>query len=81
MTPPTPTPEQVAKNIAHAKEHGYYLLCGGRYTMELEREWSSILGIVPHDYSIAWALEDVDLESVAEEQAHDHYEAIHEAMD
>ena len=81
MTPPTPTPEQVAKNISHAKEHGYYLLCGGRYTMELEREWSSILGIVPNDYSIAWALEDVDLESVAEEQAQDHYEAIREAMD
>ena len=49
--------------------------------MELEREWDSILRIVPHDYSVAWSLEDVDLESLALEQAQDHYEAMREGMD
>ena len=81
MTPPTPTPEQVAKNRAHAKEHGYYLLCGGRYTMELAREWCSILDIVPEQFAQAWALEDIDIEQIAEEQAQDNYLAMREAMD
>ena len=78
---PQPTPEQIEKNKAHAKEHGFYLLCNGRYSMELDREWDSILRIVPHDYSIAWSLEDVDLESLALEQAQDHYESMREGMD
>ena len=81
MTPPTPTPEQVANNIAEAKKNGYHLLCGGRFTWHLEREWDSILSIVPEEYAEARALANVDLESIAEEQAQDHYESIREAMD
>ena len=26
----------------------------GKYTFELEREWNSILDIVPNDYRVAW---------------------------
>jgi len=42
------------ENKQHALEHGYDLICDGKYTFELEREWSSILGIVPDDYRVAW---------------------------
>jgi len=49
--------------------------------MELEREWASILGIVPEGYAQAWALEDIDIEQIAEEQAQDNYLAMREAMD
>ena len=81
MTPPTPTPEQIASNIAHAKKNGYYLLCGGRYTMELEREWWSFLDIVPEQFAQAWALDGIDIEQVSQEQAQDNYLAMREAMD
>jgi len=81
MTPQTPTPEQIVKNRSHAKKHGYYLLCGGRYTMELEREWCSFLDIVPEQFAQAWALDGIDVEQIAEEQAQNNYEAMQEAMD
>jgi hypothetical protein len=42
------------ENKQHALENGYVLICDGKYTFELEREWSSILGIVPDDYCVAW---------------------------
>ena len=71
----------MAKNRAHAKEHGYYLLCGGRYTMELEREWCSILDIVPEQFAQAWALEDIDVEELATQVNADNEEAYIEAMD
>ena len=83
MTPPTPTPEQVAYNRAEAKKNGYYLLCGGRYTMELEREWASVLenGIVPEEYAQAYFLEDIDVEELATQVNADNQEAYMEAMD
>ena len=81
MTPPTPTPVQIASNIAHSKKNGYYLLCGGRYTMELEREWCSFLDIVPEQFAQAWALDGIDIEQVSQEQAQDNYLAMREAMD
>ena len=45
------------ENKQHALDNGYDLICNGKYTFELEREWSSILGIldiVPDDYRVAW---------------------------
>ena len=42
------------ENKQHAIELGYDLICSGKYTAELEREWNSILGIVPNDYRVAW---------------------------
>jgi hypothetical protein len=81
LTPPTPTPEQIANNISHAKKHGYYLLCGGRYTMELEREWCSFLDIVPEQFAQAWALDGIDVEELATQVNADNQEAYMEAMD
>ena len=42
------------ENKQHASELGYDLIMNGKYTAELEREWNSILGIVPDDYRVAW---------------------------
>jgi hypothetical protein len=42
------------ENKQHANELGYDLICSGKYTAELEREWNSILGIVPYDYLDIW---------------------------
>ena len=42
------------ENKQHANELGYDLIMNGKYTAELEREWNSILGIVPNDYRVAW---------------------------
>jgi len=81
MTPPTPTPEQIVTNRAEAKANGYYLLCGGRYTWQLEREWHSILSIVPEDFAEAWALEGIDVEELATQVNADNQEAYIEAMD
>ena len=41
-------------NTQRALEHSYNLIMNGKYTFELEREWNSILGIVPDDYCVAW---------------------------
>jgi hypothetical protein len=49
--------------------------------MELEREWCSFLDIVPEQFAQAWALDGIDIESIAEEQAQDNYLAMREAMD
>jgi len=42
------------ENKQHASELGYDLIMNGKYTAELEREWNSILGIVPNDYLCVW---------------------------
>ena len=42
------------ENKQHANELGYDLICSGKYTAELEREWDSILKIVPDDYRLIW---------------------------
>ena len=42
------------ENKQHANDLGIDLICDGQYTAELEREWGSILGIVPDDYRVAW---------------------------
>ena len=42
------------ENKQHASELGYDLIMNGKYTAELEREWNSILGIVPDDYRLIW---------------------------
>ena len=44
------------ENKQHAIENGYDLLMNGKYTFELEREWNSILSIVPEDYFVMWQL-------------------------
>ena len=42
------------ENKQHAIENGYDLIMNGKYTFELEREWNSILDIVPEDYRLIW---------------------------
>ena len=42
------------ENKQHANDLGIDLIMNGKYTAELEREWGSILGIVPDDYRVAW---------------------------
>jgi len=81
LTPPTPTPEQVADNISEAKRNGYHLICGGRYTWLLEREWNSILDIVPEEYAEAWGLSKVDVERVMNEEAQAIAEGMQECYD
>ena len=44
------------ENKQHALDNDYDLMCGGKYTFELEREWNSILNIVPEDYFVMWQL-------------------------
>ena len=80
LTPPTPTPEQVADNISEAKRNGYHLICGGRYTWLLEREWDSIISIVPEEYAEARALNNVDMEAQVEEAMLDEAQAQAEGM-
>ena len=43
-------------NKKHANDLGYDLICDGQYTPELEREWNSILKIVPDYYLSMWLL-------------------------
>ena len=42
------------ENKQHALENGYSLICDGKYPFELEREWNSILNIVPKAYRVVW---------------------------
>ena len=42
-------------NSNHAIDNGYVLICDGKYTFELEREWNSILNVVPEDYRLIWS--------------------------
>ena len=52
------------ENKQRALEHGYDLICRGKYTFELEREWSSILGIVPDYYLSMWLINNVTKENI-----------------
>ena len=54
-------------NISEAKKNGFHLLCGGRFTWQLEREWDSIISIVPEEYAEARALNNIDMEAVVDE--------------
>jgi len=44
------------ENKQHANDLGIKLIMNGKYTAELEREWNSILNIVPEDYFCIWQL-------------------------
>ena len=52
------------ENKQHASELGYDLICDGQYTPELEREWNSILGIVPDYYLSMWLINNVTKENI-----------------
>ena len=52
------------ENKQHANDLGIDLICDGQYTAELEREWGSILGIVPDYYLSMWLINNVTKENI-----------------